>query len=254
MKRCTVMKQYLIPEKNTLKSCLQQMNQYSLKYLIATNDTQKVVGTITDGDIRRALLHDISLACPISMVAHRNFSCAHEKDGLEKVLDLFNYDKIEFIPILNESEICTNLITRRSLNAFLLKNLEFKIDFDFISLDKQTFEHEISSRPWGFYKTVISNDSYQAKVIHVSPNSKLNLQSHKHREEHWIVVNGEGTVQIGESFLSVTPGSNFFIPKGCKHRLINESYNSVMVLVEVQLGDYFGEEDIVRYEDEYGRE
>ncbi len=247
------MKQYLIHETETLKISLEQMNQYSLKYLIAVDDKNQVVGTITDGDIRRSLLAEITLESPISLIMHRKFSYVYQTDGLEKVLGILKHHKIDFIPVLNEEKKCINLITRRGLNAFLLQNREFEIDFDFISLDKGTLEHEISSRPWGFYKTVILNDKYQAKVIHVSPNSKISLQSHKHREEHWIVVNGDGSVQIGESFLQVTSGSNFFIPKGCKHRLINQSPNQVMVLVEVQLGDYFGEDDIIRYEDEYGR-
>lgn len=105
----------------------------------------------------------------------------------------------------------------------------------------------------GFFKTTVLNDYFQSKIIHVKPQAALSLQMHNHREEHWIVVHGAGKVQIGESFIQVQGGSSLFIPKGCKHRLINTSKTESLVLTEVQIGDYFGEDDIIRFEDNYGR-
>ena len=97
------------------------------------------------------------------------------------------------------------------------------------------------------------NNYCQAKIICVYPKSQLSLQSHDHREEHWIVAHGEGQVQIGESYLDAKCGSVFFIPKGCKHRLTNTHESEYLILTELQIGDYFGEDDIHRYEDIYGR-
>ncbi len=78
------------------------------------------------------------------------------------------------------------------------------------------------------------NDYFQAKIISVNPGGQLSLQSHNHWEEHWIVVHGTGTVQLDKTLKSVSCGSTIFIPLGCKH-------------------SYFGEDDIIRYEDVYGR-
>ena len=85
------------------------------------------------------------------------------------------------------------------------------------------------------------------------PKQALSLQSHERREEYWIIVNGTGLIQLGESIHPVVPGGTFFIPKGCKHRLTNTSETETLILTEVQLGDYFGEDDIYRYDDHYGR-
>lgn len=127
------------------------------------------------------------------------------------------------------------------------------LTYDFQSLDTSVVDHEIFQRPWGFYKTTVLNDYYQGKVISVRPGGQLSLQSHNHREEHWIVVHGKGTVQLDDSILSVSCGSSVFIPKGCKHRLTNTDEKENLIITEVQIGDYLGEDDIIRYEDVYGR-
>ena len=81
----------------------------------------------------------------------------------------------------------------------------------------------------------------------------LSLQEHKKREEHWVVIKGIGKVVLGESLIDVYPGKYIYIPKGCKHQIINISTKDNLVFSEVQLGEYFGEDDIVRYSDKYGR-
>lgn len=85
------------------------------------------------------------------------------------------------------------------------------------------------------------------------PRSQLSLQSHDHREEHWIIAHGIGTVQIGESVLEAKCASSFFIPKGCRHRLTSTGEKINLILTEIQIGDYFGEDDIHRYEGIYER-
>ena len=97
------------------------------------------------------------------------------------------------------------------------------------------------------------NDYYQSKVLSVRPGGQLSLQSHSRREEHWVVVHGTGLVQLDESLVNVTCGSSVFIPKGARHRLINTDDAETLIINEVQIGDYLGEDDIIRYEDEYGR-
>lgn len=114
--------------------------------------------------------------------------------------------------------------------------------------------YEIYQRPWGYYKTTVLNSYFRAKIISVKPGGMLSYQSqHNHREEYWIVVHGTGTVQLDKSVLQVGSGSTVFIPLGCKHRVTNTDENECLIITEVQIGDYFGEDDIIRYEDIYGR-
>lgn len=111
---------------------------------------------------------------------------------------------------------------------------------------------EIVHRPWGTYETILETASYKVKRIVVHPNSQLSLQSHTHREEHWTIVAGEGTVVCGEETKTVRPGDVVNIAVGQKHRMSNFDTTDV-IFIEVQLGDYLGEDDITRYEDAYGR-
>ena len=107
-------------------------------------------------------------------------------------------------------------------------------------------------RPWGTYATLRREDGYQVKRITVAPAQKLSLQFHHKRAEHWVVTQGKAIVQIGDEEFETGPGEYRYIPLGEKHRLTNISENE-LVLIEVQVGDYLGEDDIVRLDDDYGR-
>lgn len=110
----------------------------------------------------------------------------------------------------------------------------------------------IVNRPWGTYATLKQEGCYQVKRLVVSPSQKLSLQYHHHRAEHWIVTQGRAMVQIGDNEYETGPGEHRYIPIGEKHRLTNIG-DSDLILIEVQIGDYLGEDDIVRLEDIYGR-
>jgi mannose-6-phosphate isomerase-like protein (cupin superfamily) len=113
-------------------------------------------------------------------------------------------------------------------------------------------EEKIVRRPWGTYESILVGEGYQVKRIVVYPQSQLSLQSHNHRSEHWIIVDGTGTVTLGEKQLELTKDKSVYIPVKEKHRMSNFTDKNV-VFIEVQNGDYLGEDDIVRYEDIYGR-
>ena len=108
-------------------------------------------------------------------------------------------------------------------------------------------------RPWGTYTTLKTEEGYQVKRITVAPGQKLSLQYHHKRAEHWLVTQGQATVQVGDEEFETLPGEYRYIPLGEKHRLTNVG-DTELVLVEVQVGDYLGEDDIVRIEDVYGRQ
>lgn len=229
------------------------MDLYKVKFLIAVDDSDTVSGTLTDGDIRRAILRDYSLDKPVEEAMYREFTYVRSDAGLQQVLSAFQEPRIKFLPVLSDSGKLRNIITRRALNVLLLQNQRFQIDYDFGSIDENRLEHEIFCRPWGFYKTTVLNEMFQSKVIHVMPGQALSLQRHRRREEYWIVVNGTGEIRLGESVRPAFPGGTFFIPKGCRHQITNTSQTETLILTEVQLGDYFGEDDIERFEDKYGR-
>lgn len=107
-------------------------------------------------------------------------------------------------------------------------------------------------RPWGTYTTLKEEGGYKVKRITVRPGQSLSLQYHHHRAEHWTVVRGHGIVQIGDTQHPTGPGEYRHIPLGEKHRLTNDGEEE-LVLIEVQVGDYLGEDDIVRLADHYGR-
>ena len=113
-------------------------------------------------------------------------------------------------------------------------------------------KHKKIYRPWGYYLSIVKDLRWQVKKIEVKPSEKLSLQMHHHRSEHWIVVSGTAEVEIDERKLVLTENQSVYIPLGSKHRLTNPG-KIPLVLIEVQSGSYVGEDDIVRFEDKYGR-
>jgi len=107
-------------------------------------------------------------------------------------------------------------------------------------------------RPWGSFHVLDEGQGFKVKRIVVNEGGRLSLQSHKHRAEHWTVVDGEPTITVGEQVMVKTRGAAVDIPLGAKHRLENLGEGQV-VIIEVQFGDYLGEDDIIRYEDAYAR-
>ena len=107
-------------------------------------------------------------------------------------------------------------------------------------------------RPWGWYESLVVGGRFQVKRIHVHPGAALSLQSHHHRSEHWIVVEGTARVTVDDEVKLVTENQSVYIPLGAVHRMENPG-KLPMVLIEVQTGAYLGEDDIIRYEDVYAR-
>ena len=118
---------------------------------------------------------------------------------------------------------------------------------------------ETDVRPWGGYEVLHEADGYKVKRIWVNPGKRLSLQTHKHRAEHWFIVSGAGGVVLGNrpddlEFHPAEPGISFDIDVGTVHRAhCPEDATEPMVFIEVQRGEYLGEDDIVRLEDDFGR-
>ncbi len=244
---------FIVSPDISVSEALKKIDENKKGFVLVLDENDVVLGTLTDGDIRRFYLKENTFETGIEGAYKKKYIALTVDDGLSLAIDLFKNNSIEFLPILDENKRLVNIITKRQMHSLLLQDIQADLTYDFLTLDEDIVDYEIFQRPWGFYKTTVFNEYFQSKVISVRPNSQLSLQSHNHREEHWVVVHGEGTVQIGESVIEVKCGSYLFIPKGCKHRLVNSNDKESLIITEVQIGDYLGEDDIIRYEDIYGR-
>jgi mannose-1-phosphate guanylyltransferase/mannose-6-phosphate isomerase len=112
--------------------------------------------------------------------------------------------------------------------------------------------HHRVFRPWGSYESLIVGEGFQVKRLIVNPGQQLSLQMHHHRAEHWVVVRGRAEVVNGDDTMFLEEDQSTYIPVGAKHRLTNPG-KFPLELIEVQSGSYLGEDDIVRFEDVYGR-
>ena len=121
---------------------------------------------------------------------------------------------------------------------------------EIVNIEAENFPKE--HRPWGWYESLTSGPQFQVKRICVLVGGKLSLQSHRHRSEHWVVVEGTAKVTINNETNILKAGESTYVPLGCKHRLENKG-KIPLLIIEIQIGSYLGEDDITRYDDIYSR-
>lgn len=154
--------------------------------------------------------------------------------GLEDMIVVSTDDALMIAPKARAAEVKDLVETLKSSNR------------------SEAVHHRRVFRPWGNYKDIDEEERFRVKRIIVKPGGVLSLQKHKHRSEHWVVVKGIATVTCGEEETSLRENQSVYIPKGVVHRLANKE-SDPLHLIEVQVGDYVGEDDIIRIEDTYGR-
>lgn len=123
---------------------------------------------------------------------------------------------------------------------------------EYVGVYQKILELRENYRPWGHYENLLERENHKIKELVVNPGERLSLQKHRRRAEHWTVVSGEALVTVGEKEIPLKPGQSVDVPKGAVHRIMNPGHTQ-LVIVEVQMGDYFGEDDILRLEDDYDR-
>jgi mannose-6-phosphate isomerase len=111
---------------------------------------------------------------------------------------------------------------------------------------------ETDHRPWGYYEVLSDEPDHKVKRICVYPGKRLSLQRHRRRAEHWFILRGEAVVTLGDREALLHQGESVDIPRGEAHRILNKG-SVLLTFIEVQTGEYFGEDDIERIEDDYGR-
>jgi mannose-1-phosphate guanylyltransferase len=151
-----------------------------------------------------------------------------------------------------------NLIIVDTSDALLVASGDRAQDVKQVYADLKKTNHESHKlhktvyRPWGTYTVLEEGAHFKIKRIEVKPHSSLSLQMHQHRSEHWVVLKGEAKIVNGEQALTIKRDESTFIPAGHQHRLSNIT-DEPLVIIEVQTGKYVGEDDIIRFEDNYGR-
>lgn len=122
-----------------------------------------------------------------------------------------------------------------------------------MTITREKFIQLTDHRPWGSFTILADEQDHKVKRLVVKPGQRLSLQRHKHRCEHWLVVGGTARVTLNNTIIDLDPGESVEIERGDVHRVQNDG-NVDVVFIEIQLGDYFGEDDIERLEDDYGRQ
>ena len=243
------LEKFIIRGSSTIKDVLAVIDRNHGRFCLIVDD-DKLVGTITDGDLRRLLLSGLTLNHKVEF--NKDFISIDESDSFNIVCEKFIKFDIDYLPIINQGKLY-NLLTKKQFHVMLLEGVQYEPELNFSQFDSLKLEHEIYNRPWGFYKSTWLNSSGQAKIITVFPESEISLQKHFKREEHWVIIKGKGLLDLDSKRSEVCPGDYIYIPIDCKHRIINSSVNENLIISEIQLGSYFGEDDIVRYEDKYER-
>lgn len=244
---------------NSILDILRQIEINKEGFVFLVDKNNALVQVITDGDIRRLLIQhngDINLNTPcLQFMQNKNIPVCIDENTFEfsTLSLLFMQDKIAVLPIINKQKQLVNYITKSEFHSAVLHNSLKGSNYNYRLLKKYKKELDIYARPWGFYKSVLLTKILQSKIIVIFPLQAISLQKHRHREEHWIIVYGKGNVVLEDTQMQVYPGKYIFIPKGCKHRILNISSKNNLVFFELQRGNYFGEDDIIRYEDKYNR-
>ncbi len=245
-----LLREVSVNNNTSIIEAMKKIDKNLLRLIFVVDIKNKLLGLATDGDIRRQLISGANLDYKISY--NKNFYSLDYEDNFNKLCSIFRKSSADVIPILKNSKLY-NYITKHQFHVMLIEGEEFRTDRDFTIFNSFSLEKEIFNRPWGFYKSVWINSNAQAKIICINPDSEISLQKHYRREEHWIVVRGSGFALIENNKIDLFPGKYIFVPKESKHQLVNNT-KSQLFISEVQLGDYFGEDDIKRYSDKYGRE
>lgn len=235
----------LLFESATIRDCLHSFEQKKIGVVFIVDHNEKFIGLISEGDVRRLLLGGLSLDMQIVQHLTREPSVLTPPFLLVNANVLFSKPGVTVIPLLNIENKVTGFITKADFLGSFINNTADKLLSGYRSPDS---ELEVVARKWGFYFSVYKSINCHAKVLHILPGKAISLQYHHRREEHWIIMNGVAKITIGSIERTASSGDYAFIPKQEIHKLENIGGETLLVH-ELQRGDYFGEDDIVRLGD-----
>jgi len=189
-----------------------------------------------------------SMACGTPVIAYRRGSIPEIiRDGKTGyIVDDVNaaVQAVDRLDLLDRRD-CRDEVEQQFTSQRMARN--------YLDVYQKLLDQRENYRPWGHYDNLLEAADHKLKEIIVKPGARLSLQKHQHRAEHWTIVRGRAQVTVGEQTIILGAGQSIDIPKGSVHRIKNPGEVS-LVLIEVQMGNYFGEDDIIRLEDDYGRD
>ncbi len=206
-----------------------------------------------------AMLHLIHFDEPFGLSVVESMACgtpviAYDRGSMQ---ELIQNDTTGFI--VNDLETAVqavgkiNTLERRACRDDVEKRFTSpRMALKYVEVYHRILENRENYRPWGHYDNLLEREDHKIKELIVNPGERLSLQKHQRRAEHWTVVSGEALVTVGEEEILLKSGQSVDIPRGAVHRILNPNHTQ-LVIVEVQMGDYFGEDDIIRLEDDYDR-
>jgi mannose-1-phosphate guanylyltransferase / mannose-6-phosphate isomerase len=183
-----------------------------------------------DGNILNGDVVSLNTKNTIAISSNRNISLL----GIEDLIVIETSDSV-LVANKNDSQSIKELVKKLEKSHQYLLN-----------------EHARVNRPWGWFETLEEGATYKVKRIQINPGKSISLQRHQHRSEHWVIVRGKASVVIEDKNIELNQNESIFIEKNAIHRLSNDT-NQILQVIEVQSGDYLGEDDIERLEDNYGR-
>ncbi len=206
-----------------------------------------------------ALLHPINFEEPFGFSVVESMACGAPVIAFNKgsMTELIIDGKTGFlVSTVGEAVNAVSrikFIIRKECRAYVEDRFtaERMVD-DYMKVYRKILDQRENYRPWGFYEVLSDERDHKLKRITVYPGKRLSLQRHRRRSEHWYIVQGSAVVTLDDREINLEGGSSVDIPKGAAHRIENQGADN-MVFIEVQTGDYFGEDDIERLEDDYGR-
>jgi len=206
-----------------------------------------------------AMLHLIHFDEPFGLSVVESMACgtpviAYDRGSMP---ELIQNDTTGFI--VNDLDAAVqavgkiNTLERRACRDDVEKRFtSLRMAHKYVEVYHKILEDRENYRPWGHYENLLEREDHKIKELIVDPGERLSLQKHQRRAEHWIVVSGEALVTVADKEILLKQGQSVDVPKGAVHRIMNPG-EIPAVLVEVQMGDYFGEDDIIRLEDDYDR-
>jgi mannose-6-phosphate isomerase-like protein (cupin superfamily) len=206
-----------------------------------------------------ALLHPINFEEPFGLSVVESMACgtpviAFNKGSMpELIIDGKTGFLVSTVDEAADRVSRIKSISRKECRSHVEKRFTAdRMVADYLNVYRKILDQRENHRPWGFYEVLSDEPDHKLKRITVYPGKRLSLQRHRRRSEHWYIVQGSAVVTLDYREIEIAGGEAVDIPKGAAHRIKNPGKNN-MVFVEVQTGDYFGEDDIERLEDDYGR-
>ena len=208
-----------------------------------------------------ALLHPINFNEPFGLSVIESMACGTPVIAFNKgsMSELIEHGQNGFLvdSVAEAIDVVAQIKNIARKNCRLHVEQDFTVERmvdDYIKVYETVLEKTSREdhRPWGYYKILVDSDRYKAKEIVVYPDKRLSLQRHQQRSEHWLFLEGHAQLTLGDKTITAMPGQSFDIPPGTLHRVANQSDKNVS-FIEIQTGDYFGEDDIERFEDDFGR-